>query len=130
MKATDKQYEKAVKLYEDGGATAVYDYAKDIGIDEWSICFACETDTPDCKDGSCLVCGSVKTKQLTYWVSIQTGDSPAYNLIAKTKKECLQILRSNDWGPGYAAPVKRTVEYEDAFDLLDKATQVGANLRC
>lgn len=60
MKATDKQYEKAVKLYEDGGASAVYEYAKEIGIDEWSTCEPCETDTPDCEDNICLVCGSVK----------------------------------------------------------------------
>ena len=72
----------------------------------------------------------MKLKTLTYWVSVQTGGSNAYNLIAKTKKECLQILSSNDWGPSYAAPEKRIVEYIDAFDLLDKATQVGANLRC
>jgi len=69
-------------------------------------------------------------RKLTFWISVQTGGSDAYNLIAKTKKECLQILSSNDWGPTYSAPEKRIVEYIDAFDLLDKATQEGAKLRC
>ena len=71
MKATHKQYEKAVKLYKNGGAYAVYEYAKEIGIDEWSTCEPCETNTPDCKDDSCLVCGSVKEKNLPSCVSIR-----------------------------------------------------------
>jgi hypothetical protein len=71
MKATDKQYKKAEKLYEKSGASAVYEYAEKIGIDEWSTCKPCETDTPDCKDDSCLVCGSVKEKNLPSCVSIR-----------------------------------------------------------
>ena len=61
MKATDKQYKKAEKIYENGGD--VYDYANKIGIDEWSICKACDAETPDCEDDACLVCGTFR-KQL------------------------------------------------------------------
>lgn len=60
MKANDNQYEEAVKIYEKGGPSAVYDYARKIGVDEWSLCDPCEEETPDCYDGACLVCGSQK----------------------------------------------------------------------
>lgn len=65
MKATNKQYEKAVKLYSDGGASDVYDYANKLGINEWSICVLCDVQTPDCEDGACLVCGSNKEENLS-----------------------------------------------------------------
>jgi hypothetical protein len=60
MKANDNQYEAAVNIYEKDGQYAVYDYAKEIGVNEWSLCAACEDETPDCDDGACLVCGSQK----------------------------------------------------------------------
>jgi hypothetical protein len=60
MKATQLQYEESVAIYEKDGQYAVYDYAHKIGINEWSYCKACEDDTPDCNDNSCLVCWSLK----------------------------------------------------------------------
>lgn len=60
MKATQQQYEEAVKLYEEGGVTDVYAYAEKLGIDEWSECVLCDAITPDCHDGACFVCGSPK----------------------------------------------------------------------
>jgi hypothetical protein len=57
MKATQKQYEEAIKHYDSGGPSAVFAYALDIGIDEYSHCIDCEEDTPDCDDDCCLVCG-------------------------------------------------------------------------
>ena len=62
MKANQSQYEVAVEIYEKSKQTVtdVLDYAKRIGVDEWSICPECEDDTPDCHDNSCLVCGSSK----------------------------------------------------------------------
>jgi DUF971 family protein len=60
MKATQLQYTEAVTIYEKSGQYAVYDYAHKIGINEWSYCKACEDETPDCNDKSCLVCGSTK----------------------------------------------------------------------
>ena len=62
MKANQSQYEVAVEIYEKSKqpVTDVLDYAKRIGVDEWSICPECEDETPDCDDNSCLVCGSTK----------------------------------------------------------------------
>ena len=60
MKATQQNYNTAVKVYETSGQSGVYDYAHKLGVDEWSYCSPCETETPDCHDKSCLVCGSQK----------------------------------------------------------------------
>jgi len=63
--------------------------------------------------------------KLVYWVAVQNEDNACYNIVAKTKKECLQQIASTDawWGPsGFEAPVKKEVHYKDALDLLDKVT--------
>ncbi len=60
MKATQTQYEQAYRIYEKHGQYAVYKFAQDNNIDEWSWCVPCEDNTPDCDDNVCLVCGSVK----------------------------------------------------------------------
>ena len=60
MKATKEQYDKAVTIYENEGASAVFRYAEDIGVDSHSFCRDCEEHTPDCHDDSCLVCGTHK----------------------------------------------------------------------
>jgi hypothetical protein len=65
MKATQEQYDEAVKAYETNGQSGVYDYANKRGIDEWSYCSPCEALTPDCHDFSCLVCGSPKSSVVT-----------------------------------------------------------------
>jgi hypothetical protein len=64
MKATEQQYEECITIYQMDGASGVYRYADSHGIDSWSNCYACETDTPDMEDGSCLVCGIFKTDEL------------------------------------------------------------------
>lgn len=93
MKATNKQYKKAVKLYEDGGATAVYDYAKEIGIDEWSTCEPCEAETPDCKSKCCLVCGSSKEQNLTLKDRLKIATN-------KQLRECRSLLQYRQTGKG------------------------------
>ena len=60
MKATQKQYEQAVKHYDAGGASAVFAFAECIGVDSHSFCRDCEEHTPDCHDDCCLVCGTHK----------------------------------------------------------------------
>ena len=60
MKATKEQYDKAVTIYENEGASAVFRYAEKIGVDSHSFCRDCEEHTPDCHDDSCLVCGLLK----------------------------------------------------------------------
>ena len=51
-----KHAETCQKLYEEGGAAAVYDYANQKNITEWEYCSSCDADTPR-ENGVCLVCG-------------------------------------------------------------------------
>jgi hypothetical protein len=60
MKATQEQYEQAIKHYDAGGASAVFAFAECIGVDSHSFCRDCEEHTPDCHDDCCLVCGTHK----------------------------------------------------------------------
>ena len=78
MKATQQQYEEAVKLYEEGGVTDVYAYAEKLGIDEWSECVHCDAVTPDCHDGACFVCGSPKRK--TYQVTVKAVITKTFDI--------------------------------------------------
>ena len=60
MKATQKQYDECVDIYSKDGSIAVYDFAREHGIDSWSNCDPCEVVTPDTHNDCCLVCGSKK----------------------------------------------------------------------
>jgi hypothetical protein len=63
-----------------------------------------------------------KEKLLTYWVADCIGDSKAYSIRGRTKKEVqAEVRRQNDSGHGgaYGEPRKHEVFYTDAFDLLD-----------
>ena len=60
----EKIYEKAYKLYEKFGASAVYDYANELGLD-YNYCEPCEAETPTIEECICLVCGSEQKKTLT-----------------------------------------------------------------
>jgi hypothetical protein len=62
MRASQRQYNIAVKIYEKAGADGVYQFANAVGINEWNECQPCETETPDTHDFCCLVCGSSKQK--------------------------------------------------------------------
>ena len=57
---------------------------------------------------------------LNYWICECLVDSSVYNIRAKTKKEVLDKL--NELGieraDDYAKPAKRTIEYNDSFDLM------------
>jgi len=55
--------------------------------------------------------------KLTYWVAKCLTDSACYSIRSKTKRECLAARegREEDFG----VPVKNTIEYADAFDLMD-----------
>lgn len=55
--------------------------------------------------------------KVTYWVAPCKKDSSAYSIRAKTRKEVLRVLE--EYSPeDYETPVKETVIYDDAFDLL------------
>jgi hypothetical protein len=60
MKATQEQYEQAIKVYDKSGVSGVHKYAQEIGVDSYSYCRDCEEHTPDCHDDCCLVCGTHK----------------------------------------------------------------------
>jgi hypothetical protein len=60
MKATQEQYEQAIKVYDKDGVRGVHKYAQEIGVDSYSYCRDCEEHTPDCHDDCCLVCGTHK----------------------------------------------------------------------
>ena len=60
-KAIADNYEKAVKIYEEGGQYRVYDAVNDgvLTCDKWEHCEPCEDKTPF-EDNTCLVCGTYK----------------------------------------------------------------------
>tara|TARA_R110000787_G_scaffold257651_1_gene362834 strand:- start:228 stop:452 length:225 start_codon:yes stop_codon:yes gene_type:complete len=55
--------------------------------------------------------------KLTYWCCQCIGDAGAYNIRAKSKKEALR-LRASEGEEYYGKPVKQTVKYSNALDLL------------
>ena len=55
---------------------------------------------------------------LTYWCCECLNDSQAYNIRTKTKKEALQ-LREINGTESYGLPIKQTVKYSNALDLLN-----------
>lgn len=55
---------------------------------------------------------------LNYWICECLRDSSAYNLRGKTKKAVL-ALREEYGVEGFGDPQKRTIYYDDAFDLMD-----------
>lgn len=60
-----KLIEKLIKIYEDNGAGAIFDYAQNNGSQfeyGFSLCAPCEGETPTIKgDDCCAVCGSLKS---------------------------------------------------------------------
>lgn len=62
--------------------------------------------------------------KLTYWFAEHKDDHLCYALIAKTKKEA-EAKRAAEGVERYYPAVKRTIEYADAFDLLDQLTGEG-----
>jgi len=65
--------------------------------------------------------------KLSYWVATQYKDSQCYNIRAKTKKEVVAILNSGEYRPSdYDFPKKVTVEYRDAFDLMEQCMNEGS----
>lgn len=61
---------------------------------------------------------------LTYWIARHPNDHECYSLIAKTKKECQALVEMNQH-VAYETPVKRVIQYRDAFDLFEWATGEG-----
>jgi hypothetical protein len=66
---------------------------------------------------------------LTYWYCECLDDADAYSIVTKTKKEAITTRIS--YGVGrWAPPVKKTLNYRDAFDLFEWATGEGGGRGC
>jgi len=66
--------------------------------------------------------------KLVYWIAVCTDDSSAYNIRAKTRKECKRLLEQHlsSGGTGYSDNIKRVeVHYASGFDLIDQALGEG-----
>jgi hypothetical protein len=66
---------------------------------------------------------------LTYWYCECKDDADAYSIISKTKKDA-EAQRYSRGGNRFEAPVKKTLQYKDAFDLLDWATGEAGGRGC
>ena len=60
-------------------------------------------------------------KKLVIWSAEVQGDSFVYNIIAKTKKDCLRQIAEHPHN-SYDKPIKKVIQFKDAFDLYDMAT--------
>jgi hypothetical protein len=67
---------------------------------------------------------------VTYWKADCLDDQDRYSLRARTKRECLEMIRNyatqwqGDIAPGserFAPPIKIVETYIDAFDLVSRA---------
>jgi len=61
--------------------------------------------------------------KLTYWIARCNDDSDAYSIRTRTKKACeaeYQFRMKDRRGNAYDRPIKVTVEYSNAFDLMEQ----------
>lgn len=65
--------------------------------------------------------------KLTYWLAQQHTDHPCYDIVARTKREALELIAKS--GCEYDPPVKRELHYKDGFDLFDMLTGEGGSRR-
>jgi hypothetical protein len=60
--------------------------------------------------------------KLTYWVAPRLQGQATDAIIARTKHDCEQKVLALGTAGDYAAPVKKSFLYGDAFDLFEMAT--------
>lgn len=60
--------------------------------------------------------------KLIYWVAKAIGEHSCYYIRAKTKKECIELMKQygEGWENNYEKPKKVEVEFDGAFDLMHK----------
>ena len=63
--------------------------------------------------------------KLTYWYAECLNDSDAYAIREKTKKAAKARLEQGYRAEDYGPILKVTVEYADAFDLMDQCSNEG-----
>ncbi len=66
--------------------------------------------------------------KLTVWIAEQEDDHNCYNIVAKTKKECLAKVK--EWSSGninttYKELFKCEIECKDMFDFFEMLTAEG-----
>jgi len=67
-------------------------------------------------------------KTLTYWLAKRIDDGSIYSIREKTRRACKETLVrewGTEWPEHYEKPVKVTVQYKDAFDLVRQALNEG-----
>ncbi|CAN5460644.1 hypothetical protein BH11PSE11_BH11PSE11_03630 [soil metagenome] len=60
--------------------------------------------------------------KLTYWVAEHLGGDKTASIVARTKHDCEQKQIAYGCIDGYGTPVKKSLQYADAFDLFEMAT--------
>jgi hypothetical protein len=60
--------------------------------------------------------------KLTYWVAQILDGDKSESIVARTRHDCEQKLLAYGNAVNYAAPAKRSLQYEDAFDLFEMVT--------
>jgi hypothetical protein len=64
--------------------------------------------------------------KLVYWCCASLRDSPAYSIRTRTRREATaERAKLGEHAKDYGTPVKITVEYRDAFDLVTQALGEG-----
>ena len=64
--------------------------------------------------------------KFTYWVAeIKEGDKSG-SIVGRTRHECEQKLLAYGNAADYAEPAKKSLLYEDVFDLFEMVTGPGA----
>lgn len=71
------------------------------------------------------------SRRCSYWVCCNQEHGSSYSIRALTRRECLRLAELEGEGPGkwdeYEAPVKVTIEYQDAFDLVSQILGEGGS---
>ena len=67
------------------------------------------------------------THHLTYWVAIHLTDSNVYSIRGRTRREVRRVLGAPSGATAqlYTEPRKVTVEYTDAFSILEQCSWEG-----
>jgi len=63
--------------------------------------------------------------KITYWYAECLDDANAYSVRAKTKKACKAEVAERG-GADFGPPVKVTIEYRDAFHLVEQLMGEGS----
>lgn len=67
----------------------------------------------------------VEHMKLTYWYSQCPDDSDVYSVRARTKREAIEATKDRYRPEDWATPVKVTIEYRDAHDLMEACSNEG-----